>query len=55
MDLDVDIENIEFLDDEQRLQESREVAAELQLKNKPFQKRNISQYKMLCLIKVLKN
>jgi hypothetical protein len=30
MDLDVNIEDIEFPDEEQRVQESREVAAELE-------------------------
>jgi hypothetical protein len=29
MDLDMDIENIQFPDDEQRLQESKEIAAEI--------------------------
>jgi hypothetical protein len=36
MDLDVNIEDIEFLDEEKRVQESREVAAELETQEPIF-------------------
>jgi len=54
MDLDINIEDIEFEDDEQRLQESRKLKPIFQLKNIPFQKINLLRYKIPCFKEALK-
>jgi hypothetical protein len=56
MDLDANIEDIEFPDEEQRVQESREVATEL-VTQEPilFEEESMTLHSALCLIKFQRN
>jgi hypothetical protein len=55
MDLDVDIENIHFPDDEQRLQERKQVTVEVLSKKKSSLRKNHLLSIMLYLTRVLEN
>jgi len=55
MELEVDIENIQFPDDDPRLQENQQLAADLAIQEEVFSEEEFIYVQMLCLIKLSKS